>query len=108
MGKWLHALSAIRSCRSLVPTYHNLHSAPSMFGASLPSTLDGRASCVAPWLPVSQHPIGLAGKHPEPLVSGFKMHEAAEGKGSEPLPLPPAQEGNPGVSEFLCLHAGLR
>ena len=51
-----------------------------------------------------EDPVRLADKHPETLVSGLRMHHVTEGKGTEPLPLPAAQEGNPGVSEGLTVH----
>jgi hypothetical protein len=83
------------------PPTNNPHSATNTCGAARPSKLDGITSCIAPVLPDSQHPRRLAEKHPETLVSGFRMHEVTKGKGTEPFPLPAAQKGNPGVSEGL-------
>jgi hypothetical protein len=51
-----------------------------------------------------EDPVGLADKHPKTLVSGLWMHHVTKGKGAESLPLPAAQEGNPGVSEGLTVH----
>ena len=55
-------------------------------------------------LMTEEPPIRLAEQHPETLVSGLRMHEVTKGEGAEPFPLPPAQEGNPGVSESLTVH----
>ena len=58
---------------------------------------------LVPPMPV-EHPVRLADKHPETLISGFRMHEVTKGEGTEPLPLPTAQKGNPGVSEACTVH----
>jgi hypothetical protein len=50
-----------------------------------------------------EYPVGLADKHPETLVSGFKMPEVTDSK-VYTIPLPVAQERQPGVSEGLTLH----
>ena len=51
-----------------------------------------------------EHPVRLADTHPETLSSGLWADHVSKGEGTEPFPLPTAQEGNPGVSEGRTVH----